>query len=302
MNAYTYLIGWSELGKFYYGCQYGKSADPKNLWRTYFTSSKHVRAFRREHGDPDIVEVRKNFGENGDACREWEERVLTRVVRRRDGLWLNRRATSGKWFHRPGHGAGVKKTPEHARKIGDANRGYVNAVDMRSGERVRVTKAVFHSMDHFVGAATGTKRTPEHVARMIEVNTGKTLSEEHRRKLSVAGMGRKRDAPLSEEHRIKISKKLKNRVLALNTTTGEKIYVSKDEFDARGDLVGHTSGKGKPHEAETKKKIGESQRGMFTALDISTGEFRKVSREEFSSNPNLKGTRYKGHLPSMARL
>lgn len=114
-------------------------------------------------------------------------------------------------------------------------------------------------------------------------------------------MGKNKGIPLTTQTRDKISRKLKNRVLALNTETGEKVYVSKTEFDARGDLVGHTAGSGKPHDAETKKRIGESQRGLFTALDISTGEFRKVTREEFTTNPNLKGTRYKGHLPSMAR-
>lgn len=91
---YTYLIGWTAQNKWYYGCQWGGSllsnngrAHPDNLWKTYFTSGKYVHLFRAEHGDPDVVEVRKTFLEDPDAAREWERRVLERF--RGDPRFLN---------------------------------------------------------------------------------------------------------------------------------------------------------------------------------------------------------------------
>ena len=37
-TPYTYLIGWSNLNKFYYGVRYGKGCHPSDLWVKYFGS------------------------------------------------------------------------------------------------------------------------------------------------------------------------------------------------------------------------------------------------------------------------
>ncbi|MFA6198816.1 MAG: hypothetical protein WC679_00165 [Bacteroidales bacterium] len=60
-KPYTYLIGWSTMNKFYYGVQYNKKANPDDLWKSYFTSSKIVQQFRKEFGEPDIIQFRKVF-------------------------------------------------------------------------------------------------------------------------------------------------------------------------------------------------------------------------------------------------
>lgn len=78
MKPYTYLIGWSKLNVFYYGVQYGLKSDPKNLWKTYYTSSKDVKEYRLQHGEPDIVEVRKVF-DCPEAAKKWELKVLQRM-------------------------------------------------------------------------------------------------------------------------------------------------------------------------------------------------------------------------------
>ena len=71
---YTYLIGWGRLHTFYYGCEYSKNAGrvahPSNLWSSYFTSSKHVRKFREEHGEPDIIQIRKTLKVKGYAVSD----------------------------------------------------------------------------------------------------------------------------------------------------------------------------------------------------------------------------------------
>ena len=98
MNAYTYLIGWSKHGKFYYGAQWNKKANPDDLWKTYFTSSNRVKKFRERHGEPDVIEIRKTFGEDGSACRLWEERTLMRLKKNTWGKWLNTRVYNKGWF------------------------------------------------------------------------------------------------------------------------------------------------------------------------------------------------------------
>ena len=76
--AYTYLIGWSNLDKWYYGVRYAKLCHPTELWNSYFTSSKHVKSFREEYGEPDVIEVRKEFSDANKA-RNWETKVLKKL-------------------------------------------------------------------------------------------------------------------------------------------------------------------------------------------------------------------------------
>lgn len=42
MIPYTYLLGWPEIDKWYYGVRYAKKCHPSDLWVTYKTSSRHV--------------------------------------------------------------------------------------------------------------------------------------------------------------------------------------------------------------------------------------------------------------------
>lgn len=77
-RPYTYLIGWSKLGKWYYGVRFARGCNPSDLWTKYFTSSKHVKNFRKEHGEPDIIEVRKTF-DTPERAIEWEDRVIVKM-------------------------------------------------------------------------------------------------------------------------------------------------------------------------------------------------------------------------------
>lgn len=92
---YTYLIGWSKLDKWYYGVRFAKNCHPNELWKQYFSSSKHVTAYRKEHGEPDVIQIRKTF-ESREQAHRWEGTVLRRLHRNTPfGLnckWLNRNA------------------------------------------------------------------------------------------------------------------------------------------------------------------------------------------------------------------
>jgi len=86
---YTYLIGWTEHNKWYYGVRFSKKCKPSDLWVTYFTSSKHVKEFAALNGDPDVIEIRKLFTDKIKAI-VWESKVLKRMDVVHKTMWLNR--------------------------------------------------------------------------------------------------------------------------------------------------------------------------------------------------------------------
>jgi hypothetical protein len=85
---FTYRIGWSSLNLHYYGVRYRKDCHPKDLWETYFTSSKHVKRIREQFGDPDIIEIRKIFNDRYLAI-DWEQKVLKKLHVKKNKKWLN---------------------------------------------------------------------------------------------------------------------------------------------------------------------------------------------------------------------
>jgi hypothetical protein len=104
---YTYLLGWSKHNKFYYGARWAKNSTPNDLWKTYFTSSRYVKQFVKEYGNPDIIQVRKKFN-NAERCRLWEEKVLTKMKVTQNTLWLNRTTNRGIPTGSPEHIAAAK--------------------------------------------------------------------------------------------------------------------------------------------------------------------------------------------------
>lgn len=89
-TPYTYLIGWSKHQKFYYGRRTSKSCHPSELWKSYFTSSRHVKEFRKKFGDPDIIQIRRAFNTPRKA-RIWEDKVLRRLDAAKNPKFLNKR-------------------------------------------------------------------------------------------------------------------------------------------------------------------------------------------------------------------
>lgn len=90
MNVpYTYLIGWSQLDKWYYGVRYAKNCHPSDLWNPYKTSSKHVLSFIAENGEPDIIRVSRIFNSRKEAC-DHEFKFLKRVSAIKNEKFLNK--------------------------------------------------------------------------------------------------------------------------------------------------------------------------------------------------------------------
>lgn len=85
---YTYLIGWSLISKYYYGVRYSKDCHPNDLWVTYFTSSNLVKDLQQQHGDPDIIQIRRTFISRESAIL-WEQKVLRRMKVLDNVQWVN---------------------------------------------------------------------------------------------------------------------------------------------------------------------------------------------------------------------
>ena len=96
---YTYLIGWADHNIYYYGVRYAKNCNPTDLWKTYFTSSSHVKNFREKNGEPDIIQIRKIFTCKNSAIN-WENRVLTKLNIFKNKIWLNKTNNKAIWYIR----------------------------------------------------------------------------------------------------------------------------------------------------------------------------------------------------------
>jgi hypothetical protein len=94
-QPYTYLIGWSKLDQWYYGVRFAKNCNPSDLWTKYFTSSKYVALIREQHGDPDVIQIRRTFTSAKQAVL-WEDRVLRHLNVTQNLRWINRNI-AGHW-------------------------------------------------------------------------------------------------------------------------------------------------------------------------------------------------------------
>lgn len=86
--AFTYYIAWSQQNLHYYGVRYKPGSTPSDLWTSYFTSSKIVAKMRELFGEPDVIQVRREFDDPA-AAMLWEKRVLIRLGVRSRSDWLN---------------------------------------------------------------------------------------------------------------------------------------------------------------------------------------------------------------------
>lgn len=153
---FTYLIGWSATNKFYYGVRWAKNSNPNNLWIDYKTSSKYVKRYYLENGDPDIIQVRKLFNTAKEA-RKFEERVLIRLNIRDpfgpNSKWLNRTTNKSIYNEKP----------------------YERTAEIR--ERLRVK-------------AKSRPVSEETRRKISEINKGRRHSEETKRKIGDGNRGK----------------------------------------------------------------------------------------------------------------
>ncbi len=180
---YTYCIKCLPTNQYYYGVRFTKTSTPDDLWKTYFTSSKHIKTLVREYGkDAFIYEIRRVFDDPAKA-REWEHKVLRRLKVRSREDFINQ--TDNKAFNSSGMKwwtNGVKNT---------------RAVECPGeGWRYGTNKL-------------GTKRSKESVKKQMETrlkkygsyatNKGKEHKPETKQKISASKLGQKY-GPQTIEH------------------------------------------------------------------------------------------------------
>lgn len=183
-NAYGYLIGWPVQNLWYIGVRYSRGCTPSDLWVSYFTSSKEVKAAREEHGEPSVVRVLRTFA-SGEEATVWETRILRRLKAAHSPHWLNLSYGGGEFLNT------TEKAKERLRQAWTDER-RAAAKGFRPGySHSEETRAK-------IGAASALRPS---------VNKGKTLSEEHRNNLRLANLGR---TP-SPEARAKMSATRKGR-------------------------------------------------------------------------------------------
>ncbi len=113
-KPYTYLVGWSKLGFWYYGVRYSKNCFPSDLWVSYFTSSNTVKKFRKQFGEPDVVEIRRVFEDRATAI-DWERRVIKKIGAVNSETWLNR--TDNKAIHPDDAYRGAKQKKPNRKRL-----------------------------------------------------------------------------------------------------------------------------------------------------------------------------------------
>lgn len=182
MKPFAYLITSKIDGKRYYGIRFSKDADPAQLWTTYFTSSKEIRAKVTKYGaDSFTAEVRKVF-ETAEQAINWESKFLTRINAAARDDWMNRsngyialgKINTGK--NKPEHywekwkmvRKGHTVSEETKKKIGDANRGRKQTDEANEKRRIASTgfKHDKETKQRIKEAATGRKHSSETIAKI----------------------------------------------------------------------------------------------------------------------------------------
>ena len=217
-TPYTYLVGWSQIEKFYYGVRYAKGCRPEDLWTTYFTSSKHISKYRQEHGEPDIIEIRKTFDDPIKA-RLWESKVLDRINAAANTKFINKRNGSWKW-------ATCEMTAETRKKISNTLKGRERTYEHRNAISI-ARSGIMHTeitKKKISEAQTGKPRPDDFSIKMrnkVWINDGNNNA-----RIDI-------DDPIPQGWklgRIKQWKSPSPLIFAYNTETREIVNCSRHEF------------------------------------------------------------------------
>jgi len=253
---YTYLIGWTAHNKWYYGCRYKDNCGPQGFWKDYFTSSKYVKKFREEFGEPDVIQIRKTFTDKKKA-KLWEGKVLDRLHAPQLEKWLNKVGSAHKNMIMDSEirakiskgNLGKKRPPETGAKISAAKKGKPSHLK-------------------------GKKRDPEIVKKAQAALVGRSYVDLH---------GEERAAELKRE----ISNRQKGKPAHNKGTTHtpeakEKMRQKQLEKIKQRRESGYKYTKKTP---EQKQAMAELKRGLVC---WNNGEINRMSREELPA-PWVKG-------------
>lgn len=216
---YVYLIGWSKLNVWYYGRRTRKGCHPSDLWVKYWTSSKYVREFRKLHGDPDIIIIRKTFPDNPKKCSTWESKVLRRIDAKNDPRFLNMRNGDSDWDT-----TGLIQVLNHEGKIIMVQSDHPDRISgkllspLKGKVMVRDKNGIISQVSvndeaylsgELVHVAVGTKQSPETIENRVKHVRGVPKTAEHNRKNSEAHKGKTRE--ITPEWALKIKETMSDK-------------------------------------------------------------------------------------------
>lgn len=193
-TPYTYLITHNPSGKRYYGVRYAEGCDPSDLWVTYFTSSKDVKAL-----DPSecSYEVRKTFATPEEAFA-WEQTVIDRMKLFQREDWYNRGCMRKK-------GTGFRLlcvkgsvSDETRRRLSQAGKGRKHTPETIAKMRERANSPEGRRMRSEAAKRRNQNISPETRAKLSESSSKQRHTPEAKTKLSTLAKNR------SPEHAEKI--------------------------------------------------------------------------------------------------
>lgn len=173
-TPFTYLIGWPEQNKFYYGSRYRPGCEPSDLWTIYFTSSKEVQKLRAELGEPPLRQIRRTFTSVNEA-REWEHKVLRRMKAPKRSDFLNLTTAKCPSMLGKTHSQETRDRIKNSQKGRPKNPASI--LKMRQTQLKRIAEGYSDS------EATRLKKSSSH--------KGLVFSEEHRANIRADKLGRK---------------------------------------------------------------------------------------------------------------
>lgn len=228
-QPYTYLIGWVTQDRWYYGVRYKNGCHSSDLWVDYFTSSQVVKSMRVQHGEPDVIQIRKTF-KTPYAALAWETIVLQRMGVGTSDKWMNLR--ENRWPLPNNNSDSIIK--EKLSKAGKGRKAITNGVATKYINAANVSKFILPDgwwwgssprgemsmetrqkisiarLDNPTNRIGKFKHTDETKRRLSEVRLGVPcgpMSELHKNRIRQAKLGH---SP-SDETRQKISNTLKGR-------------------------------------------------------------------------------------------
>lgn len=285
---FTYIIGWSNHKKFYYGAKYAQGCQPSDLWESYFTSSQYVEEFRKENGEPDIIKIHRTFSD-ADSCVLFEHNYLTKIDAKNNDLFLNK------------HNGGP----------GFCTIGLVCCVN-KQGKYVHITKEQYHSQtgkhidwewatntssegqrrsgnfvrnNHFSGTVPCVNKLGIHKQILKEDYYSQEGMRENWEWISARSTeGKKRSGREKEKTPF-------NGMVACVNKNGEKKLISKIKFrNQKGDKdkwewVSTVSNEGK---IRLNKDLNSHHgKGLVTCIDKS-GKYVQITKEEYHSQTGSK--------------
>ena len=204
--------------------RFARNCSTNDLWKTYFTSSRHVKEFREQYGEPDVIQVRQTFNDSLQA-REWEHKVLRRLKVLASEKWLNK--STGKSIP-PLIGSdhpffGKTHSDDVRKKMSRAKKGIVFSVEHRE-------KLSRGNKGKIVSDATKAKMSLAKKGKIVSDATkakialalkGKIVSDETKKKMSKLRKGITTVFDIEENKNVKIDVKLyqQNRERYLHTNS-----------------------------------------------------------------------------------